>query len=53
MEEEQQQSNSEDLPSSLWMIKIKATELFPKEKAEREEDSLQISFTERKCNKKV
>lgn len=37
-----EQQNSDE--SSLWMIK--ASELFPKEKAEKEDDNMDISFTE-------
>ncbi|KAG5673821.1 hypothetical protein PVAND_003835 [Polypedilum vanderplanki] len=46
IEEEHQQQQAEDMPSSSYMIKIKATELFPKEKVEKEDDSLQIPFAE-------
>ena len=37
---------TEDSPTSLWMIR--AAELFPKERTEKEDANLQIPFNERK-----
>ena len=42
--------DTEDSPSSLWMIR--AAELFPKERTEKEDANLQIPFNERKQKKK-
>lgn len=40
----------EDSPSSMWMIR--AVELFPKAKIEKDHDQLEVPFTERKFTAK-
>jgi hypothetical protein len=41
---------TEDSPSSMWMVR--AAELFPKQKLEKEDDELSIPFSERKYGEK-
>lgn len=42
---------SEDSPSSMWMVR--AAELFPKFKMEKEDDELSVPYSERKYGEKL